>query len=169
VREKILFALHNVLRDPPFSRLDLVSVPQPADLSRSHRAASGAGEFPLRALSQRLSLLGSSESADSMEDLFSVVDKKHRIYRAKAIAQPRRPSLLPPVPPPGQARESAAEEAGSALIPARRNFSFSALHQRVLEQYAPPSIIVNRDSKIVHMSETSGVSCATWAASRRAT
>ncbi len=52
-----------------------------------------------------------------------------------------------------QRRYTHDEEAGSTLLPGRRNFSFSALHQRVLEQYAPPSVIVNRDSKIVHMSD----------------
>jgi two-component system CheB/CheR fusion protein len=154
IREKILFALHNVLRDPPFSRLDLVScrnlliyldrAVQRQVLEMFHFALYPNGYL----------FLGSSESADSVEDLFSVVDKKQRIYRAKAIAQPRRPSILPTAAT-ARAAEPAADPA-SALIPARRNFSFSALHQRVLEQYAPPSIIVNRDSMIVHMSENVG-------------
>ncbi|SAL13891.1 CheR family methyltransferase [Caballeronia telluris] len=155
VREKILFALHNVLRDPPFSRLDVVScrnlliyldrTVQRQVLEMFHFALYPNGYL----------FLGSSESADSVEDLFSVVDKKHRIYRAKAVAHPRRPSMMPPARA-GEPAQPAVADPASALIPARRNFSFSALHQRVLEQYAPPSIIVNRDSKIVHMSENVG-------------
>jgi two-component system CheB/CheR fusion protein len=155
VREKILFAMHNVLRDPPFSRLDLVSCRnlliyldrgvQNQVLEMFHYALYPNGYL----------FLGSSESADSVEDLFSVVDKKNRIYRAKAAKLPNRPSMASSSALV-QARYTHDEEAGSALLPGRRNFSFSALHQRVLEQYAPPSVIVNRDSKIVHMSDNAG-------------
>jgi two-component system, chemotaxis family, CheB/CheR fusion protein len=155
VREKILFAMHNVLRDPPFSRLDLVSCRnlliyldrgvQNQVLEMFHYALYPNGYL----------FLGSSESADAVEDLFSVVDKKNRIYRAKAAKLPNRQSLASPSLL-AQAHYPHDEEAGSALLPGRRNFSFSALHQRVLEQYAPPSVIVNRDSKIVHMSDNAG-------------
>ena len=155
VREKILFAMHNVLRDPPFSRLDLVSCRnlliyldrgvQNQVLEMFHYALYPNGYL----------FLGSSESADSVEDLFSVVDKKNRVYRAKAAKLPNRPSLSSPSLLM-QGRYTHDDEAGSALVPGRRNFSFSALHQRVLEQYAPPSVIVNRDSKIVHMSDNAG-------------
>jgi two-component system, chemotaxis family, CheB/CheR fusion protein len=99
--------------------------------------------------------LGSSESADSVEELFTVVDKKNRVYRAKSAKLPNRPALASPSML-AQGRYLNHEEEGHALIPGRRNFSFSALHQRVLEQYAPPSVIVNRDSKIVHMSDNAG-------------
>ncbi|WP_152603081.1 CheR family methyltransferase [Caballeronia sordidicola] len=158
VREKILFAMHNVLRDPPFSRLDLVSCRnlliyldrgvQNQVLEMFHYALYPNGYL----------FLGTSESADSVEELFSVVDKKNRIYRAKAAKAaklPNRPTLGAPSLL-SQGRFTHDEEAASALLPGRRNFSFSALHQRVLEQYAPPSVIVNRDSKIVHMSDNAG-------------
>jgi two-component system CheB/CheR fusion protein len=156
VREKILFAIHNALRDPPFSRLDLVSCRnlliyldrgvQNQVLEMFHYALYPNGYL----------FLGSSESADSVEDLFSVVDKKNRVYRAKATKLPNRPALSSPSALVQGGRYPGNEEEGHALIPGRRNFSFSALHQRVLEQYAPPSVIVNRDSKIVHMSDNVG-------------
>jgi len=70
VREKILFAMHNVLRDPPFSRLDLVSCRnlliyldrgvQRQVLEMFHYALYPNGYL----------FLGSSESADSVDDLF---------------------------------------------------------------------------------------------------
>lgn len=154
-REMILFAMHNVLRDPPFSRLDLVSCRnlliyldrgvQRQVLEMFHYAL-----FPNGYL-----FLGSSESADAVEDLFSVVDKKHRIYRAKNVRVSPRPAMLDSPALIG-GTYSSHEEGGAALIPARRNFSFAALHQRVLEQYAPPSVIINRDSKIVHISDNAG-------------
>jgi two-component system, chemotaxis family, CheB/CheR fusion protein len=155
IREKILFAMHNVLRDPPFSRLDLVSCRnlliyldrsvQRQVLEMFHYALYPNGYL----------FLGSSESADSMEDLFSVVDKKHRILRAKATTVQSRPPMTPPSIL-SQSKFPGPMEGGAVVSPERRNFSFGALHQRVLEQYAPPSVIVNRDSKIVHMSDNVG-------------
>jgi two-component system CheB/CheR fusion protein len=156
VREKILFAMHNVLRDPPFSRLDFVSCRNLLiylDRGVQHQVLE---MFHYALYPNGYLFLGSSESADSVEDLFTVVDKKNRVYRAKAAKLPNRPALASPSAVNQTGRYSTSEEQGYALTPGRRNFSFSALHQRVLEQYAPPSVIVNHDSKIVHMSDNAG-------------
>jgi len=152
VREKVLFALHNVMRDPPFSRLNLITCRNlliyldrdvQADVLRMFHFALNPGGFLF---------LGSSESADICSNLFSPVDKKHRIYRAREV--------------PGSARQapmlSSSSFRGQAVQPllshARRSkkISFADVHQRVLEQYAPPSVIVDHDSNIVHMSDRAG-------------
>ncbi|SAL35324.1 chemotaxis protein [Caballeronia sordidicola] len=154
IREKILFAMHNVLRDPPFSRLDMVSCRNLLiylDRSVQHQVLE---MFHYALYPNGYLFLGSSESADSVEDLFTIVDKKNRVYRAKAAKLPHRPALASPTINAGRAPSN--EERAYAMVPGRRNFSFNALHQRVLEQYAPPSVIVNRDSKIVHMSDNAG-------------
>ena len=49
LRELVLFAEHNVIKDPPFSHLDLIALPQPADLSQSSQSAAGDGNVPVRA------------------------------------------------------------------------------------------------------------------------
>ncbi|MDR5755258.1 CheR family methyltransferase, partial [Caballeronia sp. LZ024] len=152
LREKVLFAVHNVLRDPPFARLDLVScrnlliyldrIVQRQVLEMFHFALCPEGYL----------FLGTSESADAADDLFAVVDKKNRIYRAKPVSMAVRPRIMrlvepkPIVPIPEPQRRD----------PVRHELSPGALHQRVLEEYAPPSIIVDRESTIVHMSDSAG-------------
>ena len=54
LRDIVLFASHSLLKDPPFSRLDLDLLPQSADLSRSRAAAAGLQHLPLRAEPRRL-------------------------------------------------------------------------------------------------------------------
>lgn len=154
LRERILFARHNILRDPPFSRLDLISCRnlmiyldrdiQIEVLRMFHFALNPGGYL----------FLGSSETADACSQLFTPVDKKNRIYRAKEVGSSLRRTptgpfqgfalSTPPRPPLNE--------------PYRRNkkFSFSDVHQRALEQYAPPSVIVNHDAEIVHMSDRAG-------------
>ncbi|MEJ1098205.1 MULTISPECIES: CheR family methyltransferase [unclassified Pseudoxanthomonas] len=149
LRDKVLFAMHNVLRDPPFSRMDLISCRnlliyldrdiQGRLLQMFHFALRPGGFL----------FLGHSESAETAAQYFDVVDKKNRIFRARAQSRssiqvptlPLRPSLIsPPAPPPRR----------------RKGFSFADIHQRVLELYAPPSVVVDADHNVVHASEHAG-------------
>ncbi len=152
LRERILFARHNILRDPPFSRLDLISCRnlliyldrdiQSEVLRMFHFALNPGGYL----------FLGNSETADICSHLFAPVDKKNRIYRARETSAQRR------MPIPSLQSLTAASPARSAGTPmARRNkLAFAYAHQRTLEQYAPPSVIVDREGQIIHMSERAG-------------
>ncbi|GAA4339677.1 hypothetical protein GCM10023144_38200 [Pigmentiphaga soli] len=151
LREKVLFALHNVLSDPPFSRLDLVCCrnlliyldrdAQTEILRMFHFALHPGGYL----------FLGSSESADSVGGLFTAVDKKNRIYRANVAIRTELP--LPASPLSYNGRRPIVT---TVQPPGKRKFSFGELHQRLLEQYAPPSVLVNRESEIVHLSDRAG-------------
>jgi two-component system CheB/CheR fusion protein len=152
--ERVLFARHNILRDPPFSRLDLISCRnlmiyldrdiQIEVLRMFHFALNPGGYL----------LLGSSETADACSQLFEPVDKKNRIYRAKNVSSSirRAPSGRFQVPTAGPLSKTPLNQ------PPMRNrkFSFADVHQRALEQYAPPSVIINHDAEIVHMSDRAG-------------
>jgi two-component system CheB/CheR fusion protein len=164
VRERILFAAHSLLRDPPFSHLDLISCRNVLIyLDRAvQRQVLELFHFALRAGGYLF--LGTAESADTADDLFTIVDKKCRIYRARTVLNRMKPPVAFPSLGPANVvpREEFAAAAAPVSIaagpetPERRNFSFAALHQRVLEEYAPPSVVVDRDSNIVHLSTTAG-------------
>jgi two-component system, chemotaxis family, CheB/CheR fusion protein len=155
IREKVLFAIHNVLRDPPFSKVHMISCRnlliylsrevQQEILQMFHFALRPGGFL----------FLGSSESTDVTGDLFSPVDKKARIFRANPVSTSRLHTPTLPLGDfdyraPAIARSSANNKSDSKRV------SFAELHQRVLEQYAPPSVIVNRESQIMHMSNRAG-------------
>jgi len=149
LRDHVLFAPHSVLRDPPFSRLDLISCRnlliylerdvQAEILQMFHFALRPGGYL----------FLGSSETADASDRLFTVVDKKHRIYRANTAVRaarslPRFPlgshTAVSPRPPPWR-------EPVPRLLPAIRD-----LHNQLLLECAPPSIVVNDDGEILHIA-----------------
>ena len=149
VREKILFAPHNLLRDPPFSQLDLVSCRnlliyldqsiQRQIFETFHFALKPGGFL----------FLGSSESADLVDDLFVALDKKHRIYQAKVLASRPRTSVAP------IARLATGPTYGSVAAQPdaeRPGLETADLHRRAIEHAAAPSVIVARDGEIVHMS-----------------
>ncbi|HAB63867.1 MAG TPA: chemotaxis protein [Pseudomonas sp.] len=154
LRERIGFARHNILRDPPFSRLDLISCRnlmiyldrdiQVEVLRMFHFALNPGGYL----------FLGSSETADACSQLFTPVDKKNRIYRAKDVGSSLR--RAPAAPFQGFAVSTAPRPPLSEPYRRNKKFSFSEVHQRALEQYAPPSVIVNHEGEIVHMSDKAG-------------
>lgn len=152
LRDHVLFALHNVLRDPPFSRLDLVSC-RNLLIYLDREAQSDVLEMFHFALQPNGYLfLGSSESADAASHLFTPVDKKSRLYRARPVARGGR--YAPSLPLGKHDARAVSEVAG---VPERRRAaSFGDLHRRALEQHAPPSVVVNHDSDIVHISEQAG-------------
>ncbi|WP_256737575.1 CheR family methyltransferase [Pseudomonas sp. dw_358] len=151
LRERVLFAKHNLLNDPPFSRLDLISCrnfliyldreAQAAVIQIFHFALRPGGYL----------FLGNSESAEVCSSLFVAVDKKLRIYRSRNASRViRTATLSPPHPQPRTVMEPALPE------PGRKKISFADIHQRVLEQYAPPSVIIDQACNIVHTSDRVG-------------
>ncbi len=147
LREKVLFAKQNILRDPPFSRLDLVSCRNLLIyLEREvQREILQMFHFALRP--DGFLFLGSSETVDATGRLFTPVDKKNRIYRANASIRSAR--TLPRLPLGTVERIVPEPEPRGA---SRRHADIAELHRGLLEPYSPPSILVRADGEIVHTS-----------------
>src|SRR3989442_1782063 len=94
IRDLCVFAKHNVLEDPPFSRIDVIScrnmliylepVMQQYLLPTLHYALRSTGVL----------LLGGSESTGVHNDLFDPIDPKHRFYGRKPTANRLPPPLV---------------------------------------------------------------------------
>jgi two-component system CheB/CheR fusion protein len=150
IREMVLFSPHNVLRDPPFSKLDLVSCRNL--LIYLNREAQdrvlGILHFALRP--DGLLLLGSSESAENVAMLFTPMDAKHRVYLRRPATSPVAVTAMFPV---GKWHLNAP---APVTGPHERVLSFGELHHKLVEFYAPPSIVVNEELDVVHVSEHAG-------------
>jgi len=151
LREAVLFAVHNVLRDPPFSRLDLVSCrnlliylqPQAQEqvLETFHYALRAGG----------LLFVGASESAGG-RGRFTPVAGARWVYR-RNDAPHAVPPLLAAAGPP---RSPPAREGGGADGHGHAPFAYGPLHLRMLEAHGPPSLVVNERLEVVHLSGGAG-------------
>ena len=152
LRETLLFAHHNLLKDPPFSHLDLVVCRNLLIyLNRSvQERVIDTFHFALRPGGYLF--LGSSETPETVVDLFAVVDKDAHIYESRSVGtRISTPVLERTVAPSGLPSFPA--------VPDRRyleRITAGELHLRLLEQFAPPSMVVTDEHNVVHMSESVG-------------
>ena len=153
LREKILFAAHDLIKDPPFSHLDLIAC-RNLLIYLNRRAQARVLEVLHFALNPGSYLfLGSAESVDGTTDLFATVDKDHRIYQSRPVP-PRATFTLTDFP-----RISPVETDSHQLtdqISAVKRLSYAELHVKLLEQYGPPSVVVDEEYDIVHLSDRAG-------------
>ena len=150
LRDMVVFAPHNILADPPFSRQDLIScrnllIYLDRDVQRDvielfHYALNPDG----------ILMLGSAESVDA-SDLFRVEDKRLCLFRKRNV--PAREPRLPVFP---LSRSAAQGAAPNRIAPTLEPVVYGRLHQHMVEQYAPPSILISPDNQMVHLSEHAG-------------
>ncbi|MBV9702620.1 MAG: PAS domain-containing protein [Methylobacteriaceae bacterium] len=153
VRDVVLFALHDFLKDPPFSRVDFISCRNVLIYLDRELQEQVCGTFHYALNPGGFLLLGSSETAENPPGLFRAVNRTARIYQS--MAQPGdKPRALPRLLGHIRVREHATQ-VGRALSPAVA-LSEAALHRRMIERVAPPSILVDETHRVVHLSDTAG-------------
>ncbi|RZI84694.1 MAG: chemotaxis protein [Rubrivivax sp.] len=173
IRETVLFAVHDLLKDSPFSRLDLVSCRNLLIYLNREAQARALEIFHFSLLPGGRMFLGSSESVDEGSPLFSTLDKKHRLFvhwpaPRTNLTIPFGPGTLSLALDAQIKAKGGPIVAGKAfdqpLMPSRRGtdsgdtraVSWGELHFRLIERLAPPSLIVNAEHDIVHLSEKAG-------------
>lgn len=155
IREMVLFARHNVLKDPPFSQLDLVTCRNML-IYLNQTAQERAMETFHFALKPGAYLwLGMSETVDGSSDLYVNVSRENHLYQSRQVSSRSYPvpETIPQFIPE---KRSVAQPVAEMEARSGVRMSFGDLHQQLLEQYAPPSIIVNEEYEILHLTERAG-------------
>lgn len=144
IRERIVFAMHNLLQDPPFSRLDLIACRNVLIyLDRSvHGRVFDLFHYALKPGGYLF--LGSAESIDA-PDLFRPLDTKLGLYERRPGASIIRPSLAVTATMPR--RDPIVKPASSRP---GKPLDVEALHRALLARFAPPSLIVDADNRVIH-------------------
>jgi two-component system CheB/CheR fusion protein len=152
VRELCIFSPHSVIRDPPFSRIDLVSCRNLLIYFGSDVQSQVIPTFHYALRPGGFLFLGTAENVSQFGDLFAPVEKRHRIFQRRHSAA----ASLPMLPLPHALREGSV----ASLVPRRPPLSGLALRhavdQQVLEQFAPAHVVINRDGDVVYFSSRTG-------------
>jgi two-component system CheB/CheR fusion protein len=152
IRDTILYSVQNILQDPPFTKLDLIScrnllIYLTADLQKQliplfHYALNPSG----------ILFLGSAETVGGFGNLFASLDKKWKLYQRKEEALP-----------------GAARHFGFPLVPSNRKIeAVEAAHKdletlipnlvntALLNDFSPAAVLVNDTGDILYVSGRTG-------------
>ena len=156
VRELCTFSTHSLTRDPPFSRINLISCRNLLIYLDSDLQGMVIPAFHYALAPNGFLLLGSSETASRHEDLFTPVDRRHRIFK-------RRNTPSPPLQMIGRLtgmRDTSAVPDGNSTGPRLARAGSSKMtnraNNRVLERFAPPFVVVTAEGDVVQYSSRIG-------------
>ena len=150
LRQCIVFARHNLLADPPFTKMDLVVCRN--TLIYFNTAAQ---EHALRSLQYAIReggalLLGSSESLSAMTEGLQTISAKHKLFRRIGVMTlpftERKRGILLSAPILGKTPPLAKTRRSSSDVTIA-NLGMTAL----LSLYAPPTIVVNHEHEAIHL------------------
>lgn len=151
VRECCIFARHDLLRDPPFSRLDLLSCQNVLIYLQPDVQQKLLQIFHYALLPQGVLLLGASETIRGAAELFTQLGThKQPLYRKKTAST--RPPFAGPVSRRSEASPTRAEEEYG--MPHEESLRESTLQKEadyvLLDRYAPASLVIDAEQEICH-------------------
>jgi two-component system, chemotaxis family, CheB/CheR fusion protein len=153
LREMCIFSTHSVIRDPPFSRLDLICC---RNLLIYLKPSLQEQIIPLLHYALRPSgylLLGLSENIGRYAELFHALDKKNRIFQRRDVIA--RPSLPFRQFVPGSRREGAVSDANHSPL-LQRSELLRNVANTIIERFGPTYVIVDEAGEALYFSAGTG-------------
>jgi two-component system CheB/CheR fusion protein len=150
IREMVVFAVQNIIKDPPFSRLDMISCRNLLIYLGLPLQKRVIPLFRYALKTDGILFLGSSETIGDNTDLFSAVDKKWKVYQA-------RKQEVPLVLPADMRRQIPVEPgtglaAGFAEQQRIGKLNIGEMTQKtLLDRYTPPCAVVNNKGDILFL------------------
>lgn len=144
IREMCVFSAHSVVKDPPFSKLDLVSCRNLLIYLNPDLQERVVRMFHYALRPGGILFLGPSEGVTRGAHLFDAIDARHRLFRRHDTAGATH---LPDFRTPDELLV-----AGLRQVPARLTDRIETLAHGVLERHSPAFVVVNRQHDIVRFS-----------------
>ena len=150
LRETLVFAPQDIIKDPPFTKLDLICCRNLLIYLESELQKKLLPRFHYSLKPEGILFLGSSETIGGLTDLFAAVDKKWKIYRRKEGGPAGHIGIEFPVTPQAdrvcEPDEKKPPEASVAQL----------AQKSLLAQYAPPSVMINDNGEILYIHGRTG-------------
>ncbi|MBI5542929.1 MAG: PAS domain-containing protein [Deltaproteobacteria bacterium] len=149
LRDMCTFSVHSLIRDPPFSSLDLVSCRNVLIYLGAELQKKLVPLFHFALRSGGYLLLGPSEDLAARDELFARVDRQHRLFRRNdAVVRPPELPLTGRLASRGTPRP--LPQAPESLV--QPPVLSQALERMIREEYAPPCIVVNERGEVLYLA-----------------
>jgi len=155
IRHTVVFAPHNIIKDAPFTRMDLITCRnlliylQPP----AQKKALSLLHFGLR--TEGILFLGPSESPGNLEGEFEPLDPHWKIYRKRRDV--RLPiELRTPIPSGGLAVRASGLPDLRETVTRTADLGLLATYESLLAEYMPPALLVTAQHELLHVFGTAG-------------
>lgn len=145
IRDICIFARHNLLKDPPFSRLDLISCHNVLIYLETEAQRKILQNFHYGLNADGYLLLGKSETAGNEDALFKLVDKENKIYSKKSVTGIINFDFSMHTP---HQKKATPENIPLQEMEKRLDVE-KEMDKVLLSEFVPPGILINRDLNII--------------------
>lgn len=153
IRDKVIFSQHNLIKDPPFSKQDMVSCRNLLIYLNIEAQKKVFAIFHYALNPDGILFLGSSESLGEYADLFEVLDRKNKLFKHKKVHKNKIPDI-------GYLfREPTNLKTTTAIITPKREHLGNLTkitEQFLLDNYAPACTIINGKGEAVYFAGNTG-------------
>ncbi|MCC5815273.1 MAG: PAS domain-containing protein, partial [Leptospira sp.] len=157
IRDMLIFSEQNIIKDPPFSRLDLISCRNLMIYLSNELQKKLIPLFHYALNPNAFLFLGTSESVSDYTDLFQSLDRKSKIYLRKENQSNVRKALIEDYYP-SLHRQGNLSSGLATQKPSKRDFSPRQIaEQTLLKQLAPSSALVNSQGDIFYLHGRTGI------------
>ncbi|SIS45421.1 CheR family methyltransferase [Salimicrobium salexigens] len=147
IRKMVVFAKHNLVNDPPFSRLDLLVCRNLFIYLKSETQQYILNKFYYSLLKNGYLFLGTSETLGDLTKAYRSIDNKWKIYKPREDYRPDHPSGISLYSDKGPEIEKNTQPAKSVA----QNVNLENVLQKAVSSISPPSIIIDGNDQIIHV------------------
>jgi two-component system CheB/CheR fusion protein len=154
IRDMVVFAHHNVIKDPPFSKMDFISCRNLLIYMNSDLQKKIIPTFHYSLKNDGILLLGPSESIGEYTDMFAAFDQKIKTYKKINVSTRKN---NPQYQPLNIERQSFLVETRQSFGMHKKTFVSGITEKILLDQYAPPSVIIDQHNDALYFSGNTGL------------
>jgi two-component system CheB/CheR fusion protein len=147
IREMCVFSVHSLIKDPPFSKLDMISCRNLLIYFNSELQSRVIRNFHYALCAGGWLFLGPSESMARGTALFAEIDQHERVFQRQDAA-----AVLPGVPARGAAPTGLAPSTNGAPAGETLDDGLDRSARQALERYSPAYVVIDQASTIVRFS-----------------
>lgn len=153
IREMVVFAIQNVIKDPPFTKLDLLCCRNVMIYLEAELQEKLIPTFHYSLKSGGVLFLSPSEGIGNFTEMFTPIDRKWKFYRASTASKSVKPIIAVPIIAPISSTNKPVEK----VMKSNSNINLAELSQRLLVQYfAPASVLTDNTGNILYVHGETG-------------
>lgn len=153
IRDKVIFSEHNLIKDPPFSKQDMVSCRNLLIYLNIEAQKKVFAIFHYALNPQGILFLGSSESLGEYTNFFEVIDRKHKLFMQKEFNKNKIPDIDHLFREPTHRKSIAIAD----MPKSQGSDNLAKITEKLLlENYAPACAIINIKGEAVYFAGNTG-------------